>query len=139
MCEGLAVILFKIVQYWTETPSLVGIPSICSWSPIRVLILFLVGGLPNSGYHSYGYAPSGLAGAELITPNLPALVSIDQNRQAGTALGMRNSANSLGQTAGPALGGLLFCVGHEGGLFANGGDSGRRRDHHRLEGEGLQL
>ena len=27
-----------------------------------VLILFLVGGLPNFGYHSYGYAPSGLAG-----------------------------------------------------------------------------
>jgi len=103
------------------------------------LILFLVGGLPNSGYHSYGYAPWGLAGAALITPNLPALASIDQNRQAGAALGMRNSANSLGQTAGPALGGLLFCVGHEGGLFANGGDSGRRRDHHRLEGEGLQL
>ena len=27
-----------------------------------VLILFLVGGLPRYGYHSYGYAPSGLAG-----------------------------------------------------------------------------
>ena len=27
-----------------------------------VLILFLVGGLPRFGYHSYGYAPSGLAG-----------------------------------------------------------------------------
>ena len=27
-----------------------------------VLILFLVGGLPRFGYHSYGYAPSGLFG-----------------------------------------------------------------------------
>ena len=27
-----------------------------------VLILFLVGGLPRYGYHSYGYAPSGFAG-----------------------------------------------------------------------------
>jgi len=30
-----------------------------------VLILFLVGGLPRWGYHSYGYGPSGLAGAVL--------------------------------------------------------------------------
>jgi hypothetical protein len=27
-----------------------------------VLILFVVGALPNFGYHSYGYAPSGLFG-----------------------------------------------------------------------------
>jgi hypothetical protein len=31
-----------------------------------VLVLFLLGGLPNWGYHSYGYAPSGLAGVVLI-------------------------------------------------------------------------
>jgi hypothetical protein len=31
-----------------------------------ILILLLVGGLPNFGYHSYGYAPSGLAGVVLI-------------------------------------------------------------------------
>jgi Protein of unknown function (DUF3309) len=31
-----------------------------------VLILFLVGGLPNWGYHSYGFAPSGLAGVVLL-------------------------------------------------------------------------
>ena len=31
-----------------------------------VLILFLVGGLPNFGYHSYGYAPSGLAGVLVL-------------------------------------------------------------------------
>jgi hypothetical protein len=31
-----------------------------------VLVLFLVGGLPRWGYHSYGYAPSGIAGAVLI-------------------------------------------------------------------------
>jgi hypothetical protein len=31
-----------------------------------VLILLLVGGLPNWGYHSYGFAPSGLAGVVLI-------------------------------------------------------------------------
>jgi Protein of unknown function (DUF3309) len=29
---------------------------------LLVLILFLVGGLPRFGYHSYGYGPSGLAG-----------------------------------------------------------------------------
>jgi len=57
----------------------------------------------------------------------------------GCARGLRNSANSLGQTAGPRARGPAFCLGHEGGLFANGGDSGRRGDHHRLEGEGVQL
>ena len=31
-----------------------------------VLILFLVGGLPRFGYHSYGYAPSGLAGLLVV-------------------------------------------------------------------------
>ncbi len=31
-----------------------------------LLILFLVGGLPRWGYHSYGYAPSGLAGVVLV-------------------------------------------------------------------------
>jgi hypothetical protein len=31
-----------------------------------VLILLLVGGLPNWGYHSYGFAPSGIAGVVLI-------------------------------------------------------------------------
>jgi hypothetical protein len=31
-----------------------------------VLLVFLLGGLPNWGYHSYGFAPSGLAGVLLI-------------------------------------------------------------------------
>ena len=30
-----------------------------------VLIVLLLGGLPNLGYHSYGYAPSGFAGVVL--------------------------------------------------------------------------
>lgn len=31
-----------------------------------VFILFLLGGLPRWGYHSYGYAPSGLAGVVVL-------------------------------------------------------------------------
>ena len=31
-----------------------------------VLVLLLVGGLPNWGYHKYGFAPSGLAGTVLL-------------------------------------------------------------------------
>ncbi len=31
-----------------------------------VLILFVVGGLPTWGYHSYGYAPSGVGGLVVI-------------------------------------------------------------------------
>ena len=31
-----------------------------------IVFLFLVGGLPNWGYHSYGFAPSGIVGVVLI-------------------------------------------------------------------------
>ncbi|HVO91709.1 MAG TPA: DUF3309 family protein [Terriglobales bacterium] len=31
-----------------------------------VLILFLVGGLPNWGFHRFGFAPSGIAGMVLL-------------------------------------------------------------------------
>jgi hypothetical protein len=31
-----------------------------------ILALFLIGGLPTWGYHSYGYAPSGIVGVALI-------------------------------------------------------------------------
>jgi hypothetical protein len=31
-----------------------------------VLVLFLVGGLPNWGYHKFGFAPSGAAGFVLL-------------------------------------------------------------------------
>jgi Protein of unknown function (DUF3309) len=31
-----------------------------------LLIVLLVGGLPNWGYHSYGYAPTGVLGTVLV-------------------------------------------------------------------------
>jgi hypothetical protein len=31
-----------------------------------ILVLFLVGGLPNWGYHNFGFAPSGIAGVVLL-------------------------------------------------------------------------
>jgi len=31
-----------------------------------VLFLFLVGGLPNWGYHRFGFAPSGIVGVVLL-------------------------------------------------------------------------
>lgn len=31
-----------------------------------VLLLLVFGGLPNWGYHNYGYAPSGILGTVLI-------------------------------------------------------------------------
>ena len=49
-------------------------------------------------------------GMALITPNLTALASKGQKQQTGAALGLRNAANSLGQAAGAALGGLLFAL-----------------------------
>ena len=49
------------------------------------------------------------AGMAFIAPNLSALVSERGGaRQAGSALGIQNSASSLGQAIGPLLGGVLF-------------------------------
>ena len=31
-----------------------------------LLLMLVVGGLPNLGYHSYGYGPSGIGGVLLI-------------------------------------------------------------------------
>ena len=31
-----------------------------------ILLLFLFGGLPRWGYHSYGYGPSGIVGVILV-------------------------------------------------------------------------
>ncbi|WP_071826378.1 MFS transporter [Acaryochloris sp. CCMEE 5410] len=47
-------------------------------------------------------------GVSLIAPNLSALISKRGGQHTGKALGMQNSANSLGQVGGPALGGMLF-------------------------------
>jgi DHA1 family multidrug resistance protein-like MFS transporter len=49
-------------------------------------------------------------GMALIAPNLTALTSKGQKQQTGAALGLGNAANSLGQAAGAALGGLLFAL-----------------------------
>jgi MFS transporter len=48
-------------------------------------------------------------GMAFIAPNLSALVSMrGGGRQAGSSLGIQNAANSLGQSIGPLLGGVLF-------------------------------
>jgi uncharacterized protein DUF3309 len=39
---------------------------VTDYEPDTVDRLFLVGGLPNWGYHSYGFAPSGIAGVVLL-------------------------------------------------------------------------
>lgn len=47
-------------------------------------------------------------GTALVVPNLSALVSDRSHRRAGTALGLKSSASSLGQFVGPLLGGILL-------------------------------
>ena len=48
-------------------------------------------------------------GTSVISPNLAALISKrGGTRHVGTALGTQSAANSLGQTAGPIIGGALF-------------------------------
>ncbi len=48
-------------------------------------------------------------GMAFIAPNLSALVSKrGGDGQAGASLGIQNAANSLGQSVGPLLGGVLF-------------------------------
>lgn len=48
-------------------------------------------------------------GMALIAPNLAAwIATVGGGRRAGTALGAQNAANSVGQGAGPLIGGVLF-------------------------------
>ena len=59
---------------------------------------------------------TGLAmGMALIAPNLAALIS-RRTERVGAVLGLQSAANSLGQTAGPIVGSLLF-VWHPGAPF----------------------
>jgi hypothetical protein len=36
------------------------------WLIVIILLILCIGGLPNFGYHSYGYAPSGGFGLSLL-------------------------------------------------------------------------
>ena len=47
-------------------------------------------------------------GMALITPNLAALVSKQNDQHKGALMGLQTATNSLGQVAGPFLGGVLF-------------------------------
>ena len=47
-------------------------------------------------------------GMAFISPNLSSLTSKRSGPQTGTALGLQNAANNLGQVAGPLLGGALL-------------------------------
>ncbi len=47
-------------------------------------------------------------GAAMISPNLAALVSRGAGNRTGAARGAQGAANSLGQFAGPGVGGILF-------------------------------
>ena len=47
-------------------------------------------------------------GMAFVTPNLLTLISKRANQATGAALGAQSAAGSLGQSAGPLLGGLLF-------------------------------
>jgi MFS family permease len=47
-------------------------------------------------------------GMAFITPNLSASISTRGDPYTGTALGMQNAANSLGQVSGPLLGAALL-------------------------------
>jgi len=47
-------------------------------------------------------------GMAFISPNLSSLTSKRSGPRVGTALGLQNAANNLGQVAGPLLGGALF-------------------------------
>ena len=47
-------------------------------------------------------------GMALITPNLAALISKQDDQHKGALMGLQTAINSLGQVAGPLLGGILF-------------------------------
>jgi MFS transporter, DHA1 family, multidrug resistance protein len=47
-------------------------------------------------------------GMALITPNLAALISKQDDQHKGALMGLQTATNSLGQVAGPFIGGVLF-------------------------------
>ena len=54
------------------------------------------------------YAALFALGMAVLNPSLASLVSKGGGERSGAALGLQNSANSLGQAAGPLVGGFLF-------------------------------
>ena len=56
----------------------------------------------------FGLAALIALGIALISPNVSSLISRRAGGRVGTALGIQNAANSLGQASGPLVGGLLF-------------------------------
>ena len=59
-------------------------------------------------------------GMSFIAPNLAALISKRGGQRVGTALGIQNAVNSLGQGSGPILGGVLFVLYRNAPYFLSG-------------------
>lgn len=69
------------------------------------IALLLLVRTQHSVYGAVGLQALGMA---FILPNLSTLTSKRSGPQIGTALGLQNGANNLGQVVGPLLGGALF-------------------------------
>jgi MFS family permease len=75
----------------------------------------LAGGLVALGFVSgLGAALGSIAvlalGVAIITPNLTAAIAARRLHAPGSAIGLQNTANGIGQVVGPAAGSLLFAV-----------------------------
>jgi DHA1 family multidrug resistance protein-like MFS transporter len=71
---------------------------------VSIALLLLVRAQPLV-FGTIGMLALGMA---FISPNLSALTSKRSGSWIGTALGLQNAANNLGQVLGPLLGGVLF-------------------------------
>ena len=69
------------------------------------IALLLLTRTPLQVYEAIGLLALGMA---FISPNLSTLTSKHSGSQTGTALGLQNAANNLGQVVGPLVGGALF-------------------------------
>lgn len=69
----------------------------------------------------YGAVGLQALGMAFISPNLSALTSKQSGSRTGTALGLQNAANNLGQVVGPLLGGALFGWQVSAPYFLTGG------------------
>ncbi len=69
------------------------------------IALLLLTRTPPQVYEAIGLLALGMA---FISPNLSTLTSKRSGSQTGTALGLQNAANNLGQVVGPLVGGALF-------------------------------
>jgi DHA1 family multidrug resistance protein-like MFS transporter len=60
-------------------------------------------------------------GTSLVIPNLITLISLQENRSSGWALGMQSSFSGIGQIVGPLFGTAIYTLNNNAPFYVAGG------------------